>query len=160
MNNALMKKLQKKPKWKLIKEREEIELQQKKIRMETEELQKNLSNLKDDEIVALKGTDGTAITLIEAKIDSTKEKIAENDKRYKDNANVLETYSKIIKNDREGATSTRNSIIGLVTGLGGLALGGIGLKMAYDSDMEGTLVNKKSLEWVKSFPIFKGFGKK
>lgn len=159
MNNAMFKKLKRKPKWKLIEEQKELQLQQKKLRMETDLLKDNLSKLKDDEIAALQGNDGGTIALIENKISMVRGKIEENDRRYKANAEVLEIYSKIVKNNREGAGATTNSVIGVVTGLGGLVLGGIGLHQAYKSDMEGTLHNKKTLDWIKGLPILRNIGK-
>ena len=161
MNNTMLKKLKKKPKWEIAQERSELRLQQQKLRIETEVYTKTLSGLKDDYNIALKAEepDGENIAYIENQISTIEDKIIQNDKRYKANAEVLEIYSKIVKNDREGNASTRNSAVGVITGIGGLVLAGFGLKKAYESDMEGTLVNKKTLDWAKSLPILRNFGK-
>ncbi len=146
-------------KWELKQEVKELEKQQKSIRQETEELLRSLDKLHDDEKQAIKNNDSTKIALISAKIEEVKEKIDRNDKRYANNTTSLENFSKTRKNDAERECSKLNSLIGAITGLGSLTLGGIGLKMAYDSDMEGALVNKKTLDWVAKLPIFRGFKK-
>lgn len=158
-NSALFTKLKRKPKWKLKKEREELQEQQKYIRIETEKLEANLSSLKDDEIAALKANDGNSITLIENQIKTIENKISDNDKRYKTNADILEIYSKIIKNDKEGNSSTASTVAAWVTAIGGVALGAIGLKKAYDADLNGDLVNKKTLDWVQRIPILRNWKK-
>ena len=162
MNNAMFKKLKRKPKWKLRKEREELQEQQRLLRLETEKLEARLSGLKDDEIVALKGNDGESIAVIESQIKKITSKIEANDKRYKNNADILEVYSKIIKNDKEGNNSTATTVAAWVTGIGGLALGYLGLKKSYEYDMDGEkpllVIRPKTREFMKSIPIIKNFG--
>ena len=157
--SIMSKRLKKEKKWRLMQEREELQLQQKKLRLETDELLRNLVELREDEIKAIQANDTTTITLISARIDAAKEKIESNDRRYASNAATLENYSKVLKNDTDGSCSKLNTGVGIITGLGGLTLGAIGLKKAYESDMEGTLVNKKTLDWVTKLPIFRGFKK-
>lgn len=158
--NAMLAKLKRTPKWKLKKEREEVQEQQKIIRVKLTELEDALDKLKDTEIAALKANDGDAVALVDDQIKAIEKKIENLDKRYKANADVLEIYSKIIKNDREGNSSTASAWAGWVTALGGLALGAIGLKKAYDADVSGELTNKKTLDWTQRLPIFRNFGKK
>jgi len=160
MNNAVYKTLKRKPKWKLKEERTELQEIQKVLRTETCELEKHLDRLKSDEIAAFKANDTTSISVLEAQIEMVEKAITEKDKRYKMNADILEVYSKVSKNDKEGDGASVSSAIGAITGLGGLALGFIGLKKAYNSDLEGSLVNKKTLDWVQRLPIFRVFGKK
>lgn len=160
MDNAMYKKLKRKPKWKLNQERNELQEIQKVLRMETRELEDNLDKLKNDEIAAFKANDTVSIPVIEAQIEMIEKTISEKDKRYKMNADILEVYSKVSKNDKEGDSASVGTAIGAVTGLGGLALAFIGLKKAYNSDMEGTLINKKTLDWVQRLPIIRNFGRK
>lgn len=158
--NAMLRKLKRTPKWKLKKEREEVQEQQKVIRVKLTELEDALDKLKDTEIAALKANDGDAVALVDDQIKAIEKKIENLDKRYKANAEILEIYSKIIKNDREGSSSTAGAWAGWVTAIGGLALGAFGLKKAYDADVSGELTNKKTLDWVQRLPILRSFGKK
>ena len=160
MNNNLLGKLKRKPRWKLKEERDDLQMEQKLLRQSLKELDANLSNLKDAEIAALKGNDAGAITVLDQQIKNVERKIEKNKADYKNNAEVLEVYSKVLKNDREGKASSRNSWFGAISSVAGVGLAAFGLKKAYDSDMEGTLVNKKTLDWIKGLPIIRSFGKK
>lgn len=160
MANVVLSKLRRKPKWKLRQERDELQLDQKKLREETDALRTQLANLMNDENIALKANNVDVIAVLDHQIDETRKKIDENEKHYKSNAEDLEIYSKIIKNDREGRSVVRNSIFGAIGTLGGLGLWAVGMKKAYDSDQDGTLVNKKTLDWVGRLPILRSFGKK
>ena len=160
MNNNLLGKLKRKPKWKLKEERDDLQMEQKLIRNQIKEFEANLDKLKDDEIVALKGNDSTSIAVIERQIETTEKLIEKYKANYKNNADVLEVYSKVLKNDREGKASSRNSWFGALSSVAGVGLAAFGLKKAYTSDQEGTLVNKKTLDWVKGLPIIRSFGKK
>lgn len=159
MNNAMMKKLRRKPQWKLQEERNELQLEQRNLRTETGILKARLDELRDNRTKALNANDESSLAVTDNLIEFVETKISENDKRYKTNAEALEIYSKVVKNDKEGKSLLRNSLIGAATGLGGLALAAIGLKKAYQSDMEGTLVNKKTLEWASKLPVFRSFGR-
>lgn len=160
MNNNLLSKLKRKPKWKLKEERDELQMEQKLLRQKLKEFEDNLSSLKDDQIAALKANDSTTIAVLDHKIDATEKKIVRIKADYKDNADVLEVYSKVLKNDREGKASSRNSWFGALSTVTGIGLAAVGLKKAYTSDQEGTLVNKKTLDWVKGLPIIRNFGRK
>lgn len=159
-DTTLKKKLRRKPRWKVKEERNELMLQQKKIRLEIEKLEAQVDNLKDDEIVALKGNDGATIALIEEKIRVAEEKIAQLDKRYDSNKSAEKVYSEVMKNDSDSDNNTLATVVGVITGLGGLAIGGVGLMKAYQSDEDGTLVRKKTFDWVKGLPVIRDIGKK
>lgn len=160
MNNNLLAKLKRKPKWKLKEERDDLQMEQKLIRQAIKEFEANVDKLKDDEIIALKGNDSTAITVIDRQIETTEKLIEKYKANYKNNAEVLEVYSKVLKNDREGKASSRNSWFGALSSVAGVGLAAFGLKKAYTSDQEGTLVNKKTLDWIKGLPIIRNFGRK
>ena len=153
-------KKDRKSKWKIRAERDELQIMQQRLRKNVEILEKQISELQAEEIQAFKNNDGSKIAELEVKIDDLKEKVEGFDKRYKANADVLKTYSEIDKNDREGSGITSNAIVGAITGLGGLALAYFGLRQAYTADVEGLLPNKKTLEWVKGLPIIRNFSKK
>ena len=160
MDNSLMKKLKRKPKWKLKEERDELQMEQKLLRKENETLDTQVQNLKNDLISAFKGNDQSSIAVLEQQIKNLESRIVKNSGRYTNNAEVLEIYSKVLKNDREGKSSMIGSWVGAITGLVGAGAAVAGLKMAYNSDNEGTLVHKKTLEWVKGLPIIRNFGRK
>ena len=153
-------KKNRKSKWKIKQERDELQLMQQRLRMGVEVFEKRIAELKDEEIQAFKDNDGAKIAELETKINDLNEKIEKIDKRYKANADILETYSKIVKNDREGVSSNSNAIVGAITGLGGLGLAYFGLRQSYTADVDGLLPNKKTFEWVKNLPIIRNFGKK
>lgn len=157
-DNAMFRKLKKKPKWKIKEERSELQLQQDRIRKETEALQQDLLNLQRDEITAIKANDETSITVIEAQIDVIDGKINRNDARYERNAKVLEMYSKIMKDDGERGTRIVDSLFGAIGIVGGGVLTYFGLKKSFDSDTEGTMVNKKLLDWTNRIPFLRNFG--
>lgn len=160
MNNNLFNKLKRKPKWKLKQERDELQMEQKLIRQKCGVYSERLNECKDNEIKALKANDGDSITVIDREIDDLQKKISECEKRYKNNAEVLEIYSKVLKNDREGKSSTIGSWIGALTGLVGAGVAVAGLKMSFKSDEEGTLHRKKTLDWIKGLPLIRNFGSK
>lgn len=160
MDNKLLGKLKRKPKWKLREERDDLQMEQKLLRQKQKSLEENLSALKDDQISALKANDGGTVAVLDRKVELTEKQIARIKADYKDNADLLEVYSKVLKNDREGKAASRNSWFGALSSVAGVGLAAFGLKKAYDSDMEGTLINKKTLDWVKGLPIIRSFGKK
>lgn len=160
MNNNLLGKLKRKPKWKLKEERDELQMEQKLLRKSLKDYEERLNDLKSDEIIALKGNNSGAIAVLDQQIKNTERKIEKAKADYKNNAEVLEVYSKVLKNDREGKASSRNSWFGALSSVAGIGLAAFGLKKAYDSDQEGTLVNKKTLDWVRNLPIIRSFGRK
>lgn len=160
MDNKLIGKFKRKPKWELKEERRDLQLDQKKLRGDLKELEGLLKTLKDEEINALKANDSEKITIVEHRIEMTEKSIARIKADYKENYDAIEAYSRALKNDREGESSRRNSWFGALSSIAGAALAAVGLKKAYNSDIEGTLVNKKTLDWVKGLPIIRGFGKK
>ncbi len=164
MNNAMFHKLKRRPKWKLRQERDELQEQQQKLRQETQRLEDRVSELKDNEIAALKANDGTTIAVLEGQIDNLEKKIRKNDERYKNNATVLEVYSKILKNDNDRRNSNAGTIAAWVTGLGGLGLGYLGLKKSYEYDRDGEapllVIRPKTREWMSKLPILRNLGGK
>ena len=164
MSNAMFEKLKRKPKWKVKKERDELYEQQKLLRIATEKLEERLGELKNDEITALKANDGNSVTVIENQIEAIENKINSNDERYKRNATILEIYSKILKNDKEGNSNVASTIVACATGIGGLALGVLGLKKSYEYDTDGEkpllVIRPKTREFIKSLPIIRNFGNK
>lgn len=164
MNNAMFHKLKRRPKWKLRQERDELQGQQQRLRQENEKLSDRVDQLKDDEIAALKANDGVTIAVLEGQIETFEKKIEKNDRRYKINAEVLEVYSKILKNDNDRRNSNAGTIAAWVTGLGGLGLGYLGLKKSYEYDRDGEtpllVIRPKTREWMSKLPILRNLGGK
>ena len=143
----LTKKLEKKPKHTLKAEREELQDIQKNLRVRKEALATRKDELQDDLNLAYKANDGDSITLLEHQIKTTKDEIDMVSQDYKANAEILEVYSKVLKNDADGRASNIGAIVGAVSGAGALVLGGLSLKKAYAADNDGTMKNKGVLDF-------------
>lgn len=142
----IMKKLERKPKQTLKMERQELQDQQKVLRVRRDMLDRHKQDLKDDLEVAKQAKQADTVTLLESQIKSLEEDISKISDTYMKNAEILEIYSKVLKNDKEGKSTSVGAVIGAVTGLGSLVIGGLSLKKAYQSDVDGTMVNKKVLD--------------
>ena len=143
----VMKKLQKKPKRTLKMERQELQDIQEVLRIRKAELNAHKDKLKDDLVAACKANDGTSITLLERQIKDVEEDIDKVCKEYKENSDILEVYSRVLKNDADARSSNIGAIVGAVTGAGALVLGGLSLKKAYHADEDGTMKNKGVLDF-------------
>lgn len=142
----IMKKLERKPKQTLKMERQELQDQQAVLRVHRSELERRRTELKNDLDAAKKAKQNDAVILLESQIKSIEEDISKISDSYMKNAEVLEIYSKVLKNDKEGKSTSVGAAVGAVTGLGALALGWLSLKKAYQSDIDGSMVNKKVLD--------------
>lgn len=144
--NKLMNELRKKNRQSLGKERKDLQDRQAFIRNKIETLQARKDGLIDSLITAGKAGDTETRELIQTEIELIRKDIQELSTEHKNNGEVLECYSKIDKNGKE----TRNGLLGTLFAGGGtiaaIVLGKESLKRAYQSDMEGTLVNKKCLD--------------
>ena len=158
MSNTMFK-LTRKPRRKVIQEKEAITLQQEALRIEREELDKELDDLREEENNAIASNDSVEIARLGAKIDSVEKKISRNEKRYKDNVDILKTYTDTINAEPARVNNAASTIVSIVTKLGGLAIGSIGLYKAYQSDEAGTLVRKKTIDWIKNLPVIKDIGR-
>lgn len=142
----IMKKLEKKPKQTLKMERQELQDQQAVLRVHRSELERRRDELKGDLDVARKAKQNDNVILLESQIKSIEDDISKISDSYMKNAEVLEIYSKVLKNDKEGKSTSIGAAVGAVTGLGALGLGWLSLKKAYQSDLDGSMVNKKVLD--------------
>ena len=120
----IMKKLERKPRQTLRMERQELQDQQKVLRVRRDELDKHRQDLKDDLDVAKKAKQTDTVTLLESQIKGIEEDISKISDSYMRNAEVLEIYSKVLKNDKEGKSTGIGAAVGAVTGLGALGLAG------------------------------------
>lgn len=143
----VMKKLQKKPKRTLKMERQELQDIQEVLRNRKAELEAHKDKLQNDLISACKANDGSSITLLERQIGSIKEDIDKISKEYKENSDILEVYSRVLKNDADARSANAGAIVGAITGAGALILGGLSLKKAYHADEDGTMKNKGVLDF-------------
>lgn len=142
----IMKKLQKKPKQTLKMERQELQDSQAVLRVRQRELDRRLAELKDDLDAARKAKQNDNVILLESQIKTIEEDISKISDSYRKNAEVLEIYSKVLKNDKEGKATGVGAAVSAITGLGALVLGGLSLKKAYQSDIDGTMKNKGVLD--------------
>lgn len=146
MDKRELRKLRKKSRRTLRLERQELQDEQENIRNSRHRLETRSDKLVEALIAAVKDKNDEGVEVIKNEINVIKNEIKELEAKYKTNAEALELYSRVIKNDKEGTSSTIGATVGAVTGLGALGLGAFSLKKAYDSDTNGTLVNKKVLD--------------
>lgn len=156
----LMKKLERKPKQTLRQERQELQDNQKILRVKKAELEARKAQLLENLDLAKKAKKADEVTYLESVIKMTKDDISEVSESYMKNAEVLEVYSKVLKNDKEGKSSIVGATVGAVTGLGALGLGWLSLKKAYQSDLDGSMVNKKALDVFNRLNPLRILGKK
>lgn len=142
----IMKRLEKKPKQTLKMERQELQDQQAVLRVHRSELERRRAELKNNLDTARKAKQNDTVILLESQIKSIEEDTSKISDSYMKNAEVLEIYSKVLKNDKEGKSTSVGAAVGAVTGLGALGLGWLSLKKAYQSDIDGSMVNKKVLD--------------
>ena len=142
----IMKRLAKKPKQTLKMERQELQDQQKVLRVRRDELDRRKQELKDDLDLAKQAKKSDTVTLLESQIKSVEDDISKISDTYMKNAEILEIYSKVLKNDQESKSSSIGAIIGAIVGLGSLGLTGLSLKKAYQTDVDGTMKNKGVLD--------------
>ena len=131
---------------------------QEEIRKRIDEYQFQITTLNSSYFLALadKEKNAATISVLEKQIADANKAIEDLYRHHNDNGETLELYSKIdlySSQKKQGWISTLAAVIGSA---GGVALGGMGLKMAYGADLSGELVNKKTYEWARMFPIFKG----
>lgn len=142
----IMKKLERKPKQTLKMERQELQDQQKVLRVRRSELEAHRDLLKGSLDAAKQAKQNDNVIMLESQIKSVEDDISKISDSYMKNAEVLEIYSKVLKNDKEGKSTSIGAAVGAVTGLGALGLGWLSLKKAYQSDLDGSMVNKKVLD--------------
>ena len=156
----IMKKLERKPKQTLRMERQELQDQQAVLRVRKGALDIRRTELKNDLDAAKKAKQSDNVILLESQIKSVEEDISKISDSYMRNAEVLEIYSKVLKNDKEGKATGVGAAVGAVTGLGALGLGWLSLKKAYQSDLDGSMVNKKVLDVFNRLNPLRILGKK
>lgn len=130
----------------LAKEENDLKARQAILRARKEKLQDRREDLRDDLILAMKEKDDTLQAVINKQLDEIRNDLKEINEEYKVNSDALENYSKVVKNKDEGKSSLVGTLFaGLGTGAA-IWLGKKSLDKAYEADVEGTLVNKKSLD--------------
>ena len=155
-----MKMLEKKPRQTLKMERQELQDSQAVLRVRQRELDRRLTELKSDLDAARKAKQNDTVILLESQVKGIEEDISKISDSYRKNAEVLEIYSKVLKNDKEGKSTSVGAAVGAVTGLGALGLGWLSLKKAYQSDLDGSMVNKKVLDVFNRLNPLRILGKK
>lgn len=153
MDKEFLKRLRKKKKSLLVKEQEALYLEQEALREERAALDEKFRELTAELVTEPGDEDKQKKTA--AEIAKILEAIKRIDERLRSNTEMLECYSRILKNDREGRAAKTSANWGVITGLGGMLLGLIGLAGAFNSDNQNTLVNRHTLDWTKTLPIFK-----
>lgn len=146
-NKEMVKKIKKTKKATLRKEIKALREKQERIRFRIDMLESRKNELYDDLNVAILAKDKMNVEFIQSQLKSTKEELSELNRDYKCNTDYLETYSKVIKSGKEGTASILGVLTTAVTvigTIGGFKLAKESLDKAYKSDMDSTLVNKKT----------------
>ena len=146
-NKEMVKKIKKTKKATLRKEIKALREKQEQIRFRIDMLESRKNALYDDLNVAILAKDKINAEFIQSQLKSTKEELSELNRDYKCNTDYLETYSKVIKSGKEGTASILGVLTTAVTvigTIGGFKLAKESLDKAYKSDMDSTLVNKKT----------------
>lgn len=145
-NSKEMKKLKKQPKWMLKNERRELEESQKILREKYQFLLREYENQLNVKEAAIMAKDEATIALSQRTLDRIKDLKEKVEDEYNSNLDRIDKISKVLKSDNDKTNASVSTAVGVLTGLGGLALGGLSLKKAYESDKEGGMVNKKVLD--------------
>lgn len=143
--NKLMKRLRREKRQTLEREKKDLQDRQAYLRSKKEALVEEREGLRESLYATMKAGDESSERIILKQLEDNRNDIADINAEFKTNGEVLECYSKVLKNAAEG----KSSLLGAAfTGLGtgaAIWLGHESLKKAYQSDVDGTLVNKKSL---------------
>ena len=107
----IMKRLAKKPKQTLKMERQELQDQQKVLRIRRDELDRRKQELKNNLDLAKQAKQSDTVTLLESQIKGLEDDISKISDTYMKNAEILEIYSKVLKNDQESKSSSIGAII-------------------------------------------------
>lgn len=146
MNDKKITEIKKKNKQTLLNEEADLKRRQATLRMRKDALQERKEDLQTDLYAAAKSGNKESEELILKELTEIREDIKEINTEYKLNSEALKSYSDVTKNKDEGKSSLVGTLFaGLGTGAA-IWLGRESLKRAYASDVEGTLVNKKSLD--------------
>ena len=162
--SKLTDKLRKKKKWELKQEYSMLVYQQKKLRLACDKLDEAEENFKDRMIEELQKEepDAAEIAKIDQKMKDIKEVRERFEKKYKRNSEVLKTYRETLKLGNDCQNNGWRTASMWVTGLGGLGLGYLGLKKAYEYDVDGEspllVIRSKTKEAFGKLPIFKNNG--
>ena len=156
----LKNRLMGKSKRELREERSDLTVEQEILRKRITMLKGNLKGLEESYQIACKKNDTELIEQLDPKINRAKAEIEECKESYKANYLALKVYSEILKNDKEGDAVERNSWFGALGTVSGVVLGGLGLRAAYKTDVEGRMTNKGTLSWFRDIPnIIRNFSK-
>lgn len=145
-NSKEMKNLKKQPKWKLRDERQNLEESQRYLREKYQFLLKAYESQLDIRESAIKANDDATQKTCQLAIEKIKDLRKEIEDEYNANLDRIDKISKVLKSDSDKSNAVVGTAVGVVTGLGGLALGGLSLHKAYKSDQEGGMVHKKTLD--------------
>ena len=145
-DKKLIRKLKRRPRYTLRRERNELQLVQKDLRERKAELDSQLRMATATMVAAMDAKNDAIVELSKKQIERINTEIERIVKEYKENSQILEIYSKILKNDKEGNASTIGSIVGAATGATGIYLGIRSLTKAYETDTEGKMKNRGVLD--------------
>lgn len=119
--------------------------------------QRKKLRIKNYKLLNLEKRDAKKEELVSKMLSDIEKDIKELLEEHERNSKILSAYSEVIKNKEEGkGVFWRTLFAGGAMG-GSMYLGKKALDKAYQSDIEGTLVNKKTLDIFNKFDLLKRF---
>lgn len=159
---SIFKRKKRVPKSALKRERKALEERQEYLREKyqflLEAYAKKLSQY-DDEVAKGEEADEATKTTIKQKLVTIKKLKEEIESEYDSNFDRIEQISKIVKNDDDRFDTNATTAVSALCSVGAVGLGVWTAKKAYESDTEGTLVNKKTLDVLNRLNPLKILGK-
>lgn len=131
----------------LNRERRQLEERQEFLRTK---LQKLVENYDEETRIYEKALEGGKLEQAEIALkglERTEKLIEQTESEYNDNFARIEQCSKISKTDGDKANAVVGTAAGIGATIGSLMLGKMALDRAYESDKEGSMTNKKTLDF-------------
>lgn len=146
MDAKLLKKLKRKKQHTLKQERDDLQGRQAILRKRRDKLIEERETLRELLYKAMEAKDDATKELLLKQISDIKDDISEINSEGEANAKMLECYSKVVRDNREGRSSMFSSFWIAFGTISATLLGKESLDRAYKANEEGWLVNKGPLD--------------
>ena len=145
MDEKLIKKVKRMSKKRLAEEQQVVEAEQQELRERRDDCETELRRLNDE--IKAKLRNGEDDTQLEMELKLVEDEIDRIDAKMTRNAEMLEIYSRVVKNRRDGGCGIANAVTGAITGVASA----LGIALALGVDREGGLVDKTALQLSQFF---------
>lgn len=156
----IKKELKKKKKRRLKQEYADLIELQNALRLRIAKAEEAIAQMRSNEIIALRKEDKGQADICESIIAQYTEEYKRMTTRYKSNSEILKIYAEVLNCRSDSRIGLFNAITGAAGIAASAAIASVGLKKAYQSDIEGTMRNNKVFDWIKGLPIIRNFGSK